>query len=382
MSGKDLDYMRRQIDAIDQKLVMLFERRMAIVDEIAAIKQAQGMSIYHPGREQEVIDRAVGRLGDQSLAPFVKQLFKSMIQLSRRRQGDGSVPQKERLVPDVSPGTVIGYQGNAGSFSEEATLGYYGNGAVTRNFDSFEDVFVALKEGVISYGVLPIENSNTGSIATVVDLMGEYGFYIIGEQIVKARYNLLACPGADIAGITQVYSHPQGFLQCHAFLEEHRDWMQIPYKNTATSAKYVSEQGNPAYASLSAARAGELYGLISLAENVHDNDFNYTRFAVIGPEMIENAACDKISILFTLDHVPGSLFSALSAFPKYGANILKIESRPIKGVSWEYFFYLDFSGNFSDEKTPALIEEVRSRCGYFRILGNYQACPMPAGKDA
>jgi chorismate mutase/prephenate dehydratase len=381
MSGKDLDYMRRQIDAIDQKLVMLFERRMTIVDEIAAIKQAQGMSIYHPGREQEVIDRAVGRLGDQSLAPFVKQLFKSMIQLSRRRQGDGSIPQKERLAPDVSPGTVIGYQGVQGSFSEEATLGYYRNGADTRHFDSFEDVFVALKEGVISYGVLPIENSNTGSIATVVDLMGEYGCYIIGEQIVKVRYHLWGLPGAPFSGITHVYSHPQGFLQCHDFLDEHRDWMQVPYKNTATSAKYVSEQGDPAYASLSSPRAGELYGLTPLAEHVHDNDFNYTRFAVIGPGMIENAACDKISILFTLDHVPGSLFSALSAFPKYGANILKIESRPIKGVSWEYFFYLDFSGNMAGQKTVELLDEVKSHCNYFKLLGNYQACPMPAGKD-
>jgi len=381
MSGKDLTIMRQQIDAIDHKLVTLFERRMAIVDEIAAIKQANGLDIYHPGREQEVIDRAVGRLTDQSLVPFVRELFLNMMQLSRKRQGEG-VPAAVKKKPTLSPGTAIGYQGVRGSFSEEATLGYFGGQAAFQNYDAFEDVFAALKNGEIQYGVLPIENSNTGSIATVVDLMGEYGFYIIGEEIVKVRYHLWGIPGAGLSDITHVYSHPQGFLQCHELMDEHRDWLQVPYKNTATSAKYVSEQGNKAYASLSSIRAGELYGLAPLIENVQDNDFNYTRFAVIGPEMIADETCDKISIVFSLDHVPGSLFSALSAFPKYGANILKIESRPIKGVSWEYFFYLDFSGNMGDDATRVLLTEVKTHCNFFKLLGNYQACAMPDGKDA
>ena len=275
---KNLDIMRKQIDAIDHKLVTLFERRMAIVDEIAALKQANGLDIYHPERERAVIDRAVGRLTDQSLIPFVRELFMNMMQLSRKRQGEG-LPAAEKAKPSVSPDTVIGYQGVRGSFSEEATLGYFGGKASFRNYDAFEDVFVALKEGEIQYGVLPIENSNTGSIAAVVDLMGEYGFYIIGEEIVKVRYHLWGLPGASLSGITHVYSHPQGFLQCHELLDAHRDWLQVPYKNTATSAKYVSEQGNNAYASLSSIRAGELYGLTPLVENVQDNDYNYTRFA-------------------------------------------------------------------------------------------------------
>lgn len=380
MSGKDLDFMRKQIDAIDHKLVTLFERRMAIVDEIADIKKANGLDIYHPEREQAVIDRAVGRLGDQSLVPFVRELFMNMMHLSRKRQGEG-MPATMRRKPHLSPDTVIGYQGVRGSFSEEATLGYFGKDAFFRNYDAFEDVFIALKKGEIQYGVLPIENSNTGSIATVVDLMGEYGFYIIGEEIVKVRYHLWGVPGADLADVTHVYSHPQGFLQCHELLDAHRDWLQVPYKNTATSAKYVREQTNPAYASLSSIRAGELYDLQPLVENVHDNDYNYTRFAVIGPEMIADESCDKVSIVFSLDHVPGSLFSALSAFPKYGANILKIESRPIKGVSWEYFFYLDFSGNMADGTTKDLLADVESHCNACKLLGNYHACAMPDGKE-
>jgi len=380
MSGKNLDIMRKQIDAIDHKLVTLFERRMAIVDEIADIKRANGLEIYHPEREQAVIDRAVGRLSDQSLVPFVRELFMNMMQLSRKRQGEG-MPMAVRRKPPVSADTSIGYQGVRGSFSEEATLGYFGGDASFQNYDAFADVFVALKNGEIQYGVLPIENSNTGSIATVVDLMGEYGFYIIGEEIVKVRYHLWGLPGADLADITHVYSHPQGFLQCHELMDAHRDWLQVPYKNTATSAKYVSEQGDTANASLSSIRAGELYDLAPLAENVQDNDYNYTRFAVIGPEMTADEFCDKISIVFSLDHVPGSLFSALSAFPKYGANILKIESRPIKGVSWEYFFYLDFNGNMADDTTRELLAEVKTHCNFFKLLGNYQACAMPNGKE-
>ena len=115
MSGKDLTIMRQQIDAIDHKLVTLFERRMAIVDEISAVKQANGLSIYHPGREQEVIDRAVGRLTDQSLIPFVRELFMNMMQLSRKRQGEG-VPSAVKTKPAVSADTMIGYQGVRGSF--------------------------------------------------------------------------------------------------------------------------------------------------------------------------------------------------------------------------------------------------------------------------
>jgi chorismate mutase/prephenate dehydratase len=381
MPGKDLDQMRAQIDAIDLKLVALFEKRMSIVDGIASVKQERGLPIYHPGRERQVVNRAVDRLNDQSLAPFVREFFRSLMQLSRRRQEQDAEAVPVRSAPSVSAGAVIGYQGVEGSFSEEASIGYFGPNASFRHYDAFEDVFIALKNGEIQYGVLPIENSNTGSIATVVDLLGEYGFYIVGEQIVQVRYHLWGVPGASVSDITHVYSHPQGFLQCHNFLDGHRDWLQVPYKNTATSAKYVAEQGNASLAALSSVRAGDLYGLVSLAENVHDNDDNYTRFAIIGPEMAAGPDCDKVSIVFTLDHVPGSLFSALSPFAKHGANILKIESRPIQGVSWEYCFYLDFSGNTADDTTHAILQEVESHCHFFKLLGNYRACPMPGGKE-
>lgn len=264
-----------------------------------------------------------------------------------------------------------GFQGVEGSFSHQALTEYFGEEAEAVSFRSFRDVFEALDKGDISYGVLPLENSSTGGISEVYDLLGEYGFYIVGEKNIKVCHNLLGIRGADISEICEVYSHIQGFLQSKAFFEKHPEWKQVNYHNTAKSAQHVRNENSKTKACVASKKASEIYGLEILAENINDSDKNYTRFIVICRELEVSTQARKISIVATLPHKVGSLYSVLKHFADNDSSLMKIESRPILGKPWEYAFYIDFQGNMLDRKTKNIFKELAAEGVDYKFLGNY-----------
>lgn len=266
---------------------------------------------------------------------------------------------------------TVGFQGVAGSFSEEALFNYFPNDVDTKTFEQFEDVFIGLERSEIHYGVLPIENSSTGAIATVYDLLNQYDCYIVGETYVKPIQNLLGVRGSKIEDIKEVYSHPQGFEQSKTFLSKH-PWRHIPYYNTARSAAFISEQNNPTIGAIASKKAADLYGLDVLAENINCNQHNTTRFIIIGKSLKVNSVCDKISVVLSTKHTAGALYNALKTFATNGINMLKIESRPVQHTPWEYYFYIDIEGNLEDPDIAKTVDQMKIDCHHFKLLGNYK----------
>ncbi len=266
----------------------------------------------------------------------------------------------------------VGFQGVRASFSHQALIEYFGDSEDTACFSRFEQVFEALENEKIRYGVLPIENSSTGGIAEVYDLLRKYGFYIVGEKCIKVDHNLLGIKGAEILDIDEIYSHEQGFLQCKEFLDSHENWRLIPYFNTAKSAELIKDENLKRKGCIASKKAAEVYGLDILKTNINYNVNNHTRFIIIEKNMKFSEDLDKISVVIALAHKSGALYSILRYFEEYNSNMIKIESRPMVDKSWEYFFYIDFHGNLLEEGTKNLLKDIEKDSLYFKFLGNYK----------
>lgn len=235
----------------------------------------------------------------------------------------------------------------------------------------FADVVKAVREGQADYGVVPMENSSTGGITEVYDLIQHYDCAIVGEQMVKIEHVLLGVPGATIEDIDTVYSHPQGFAQCREFFLEHRDWKQQPYFSTAQSAEKVAREGKKNQAAVASRTAGRLYGLEILEDTIAFNSSNYTRFFIIGPTLEIADDADKITLVLSVRHEPGALYHVLGYFFYGGMNMTHLESRPIKGKPFEYFFHIDVMGKLKDPANAQTLRGIESMSTYFKILGNY-----------
>ena len=381
----DLSEIRESINEVDQSLAQLFEKRMELVALVAEYKIENDIPILNSEREKQVIDRALESLRDKSLSREMEIFFNELMAISREYQsryidekfvaqtrGSDEAWGISALASRETKKLKIGFQGVEGSFSEEALLNYFGKEAVTSSFRLFEDVFKAIDAGDIDYGILPIENSSTGSVNEVYDLLRKYGCHINGEIVLKVKQNLLGVKGARMEDIKEVYSHSQGFQQSAEFFKEHSSWKLIPYHNTALGAKLVSEAGDISRAAVASERAAAIYGLDILKENLNFNSKNYTRFVIVGKDLELDESSDKISVVLTVRHKAGSLCDVLRLFSQEGLNLLKIESRPIMDKSWEYFFHLDFEGNLQDPHVSRIMDQIRSRTTYFKILGNYR----------
>ena len=269
----------------------------------------------------------------------------------------------------------VGCYGAKGSYTYEAMEQQFaGKEREESYFPLFEDVVKAVKDGTIDYGVLPIENSSTGGITEVYDLIQKYDCAVVGEQLVKIEHNLLGIPGATLDDIDTVYSHPQGFRQCRPFFNEHRDWTLEPYFSTSRSAERVAEDGRKNQAAVASRTAARLYGLSVLAENIYFNASNYTRFFIIAPKMEIAEDADKITLVISVKHEPGALYHVLGYFFYGGMNMTHLESRPMEGRPFEYFFHIDVKGRIHDPSNAQTLHGLASMCTYFKVLGNYPSC--------
>lgn len=369
---EDLDYLRKQIDEIDDEMVKLFLKRMEVVCSVADYKRKNGMEVLVRSREEQVIERHISNIEDETQKCEVKEFLESLMYLSRKAQ-------KEMLSEKIAAAEKadeklqgkVGYSGVEGSFSHEALLEYFGEDIEAKGYLTFKNVFEALKNDEIRYGVLPIENSSTGSITEVYDLLGKYSFYIVGEQCIHVEHNLLGIKDTKLSDINEVYSKDQGFLQCTEFFESYPRWKLIPYVNTAKSAEYISQENSKNKACVASKKAARVYGLDIIKENINNIKNNNTRFVVVGKSMQVNEKCNKISVAVTLPHKVGSLYSVLKHFAENNSNMVKIESRPIADKPWEYVFYIDFNGNLLEKNTNNTLESIERESLYFKLLGNY-----------
>ncbi|MGH4137958.1 prephenate dehydratase [Clostridium sp.] len=371
----DLDIvdLRNQIDKIDASLLSQFENRMEVVLKIAQYKKKNNMEILNGAREDAVIKKNLDLVKNNNLLLEVEEFFKSVMEISRGYQNK-NLKQDRVLVRDEK--LTVGFYGVKGSFSEEALKGYFGEEVDTKSLSEFEDIFLDLIYGKINYGVIPIENSSTGAISEVYDLLNKYNFYIIGEKYLKISQNLMGIKESTLDEIKEVYSHSQGLEQSMEFLKGYKHWKLVPFNSTAKSAELVCERQDKTLAAIASSKAAEIYGLKILQKNVNSNATNTTRFVVIGKEMETTDESNKISLVLSTTHKAGSLYSILKYFAENNINLLKIESRPIVDKPWEYFFYIDLEGNINENKVVTAIDLIKMNSRYFKTLGNYRSAML------
>ena len=380
----ELEQLRKSIDAIDRQLLPLFLERMEVCSKVADYKRASGMAVLDSAREQQVLENKLKLLKElgksEDLKDEVYDFFHAVMAISRIRQTRELTGPENRVRIETilakaearKETPTVCYFGSEGSYSESAAISYFGEGTKRFSAATFSEAFEKLKEEEADYLVLPIENSSTGTIAEVMELLLSHGYFIVGEEKIAIRHCLLGIKGATLDDVKTVYSHEQGILQCSEFLRQLKDVRCEEYYSTARSAKAVAEKQDKSLAAIAGKRNAQMLGLEVLAENINTNATNTTRFAVIAKKPEVDEACDKVSIAFTLPHESGQLHRLLACFAQAGLNLLKLESRPIANQPFEYMFLADYTGNLLDDDVRAVTDSVIEGTQEFTLLGNYK----------
>ncbi len=265
--------------------------------------------------------------------------------------------------------TRVAFQGEKGAFSEEAVLKYFGEVELLP-CRSLRDVFGAVAEGKTDFGVVPVENSQAGSINETYDLLLKYDLNIYGEVALEVNHCLMAPEGESLESIKTVYSHPQALAQCEEFLRKLGVEI-VPTYDTAGSAKLVREKGLINCAAVASKRVSDIYRMQILAEDIQTIPSNYTKFFVISTGTSEYAERNKTSIVFATRNAPGALYHCLGAFATRGINLTKLESRPSKDEPWEYVFYVDLEGHMDDDVCGQALKALEEKTSFLKILGSY-----------
>lgn len=297
----------------------------------------------------------------QSLNELDRQIQKLLEQKARIQQKVRDVVENPRVV----------YQGEPGAYSDIASHLFFGEDVNARGLHQFKDSFAALKNGTADYAVLPIENSFTGAIRQVYELLIEYDCYMVGETTVPIEHCLAGIPGATLDDIESVYSHEQGIFQCEKFLDNYPDWKRVPCADTAGSAKMVSESGDIHKAAICSTRAAEIYNLEILKPSIQTKQNNTTRFVVVSPKMELREGRNKLCLSFVVKRGADSLHTVLSILANHGLKLIHIESRPVVDRNWEYIYFLESTGNLTDPGMEDIIASVQKATTNLRVFGNY-----------
>lgn len=267
---------------------------------------------------------------------------------------------------------TIGFSGVRGAYAEEAIYKLYHPEAIeVVALSGFEEVKEAVESNLVDYGILPLENSTTGAIHEVYDLLRDSELYLVSEVCLPIRHCLLGLPQAEIAEIKRVYSHEQGLSQCDKWIKKNK-LEKIALGNTAISALHVSKHQDRSWAAIASEDAAKMYNLKVLQREIGNQPINATRFGLLSKSAVVNKHADSTSIVLTTAHKAGALYDILRVFAKANVNLFRIESRPIPNRPWEYYIYLDAEGSILDSGIAQVIEAIKARCSFYKFLGSYK----------
>src|SRR2546427_2195140 len=264
---------------------------------------------------------------------------------------------------------VVAYQGEAGAFSEEGALALLPD-AELQPVPSIRKVFESVEVGRAAWGLVPMDNSQAGSINETYVLFLRHGLHLVGETVVRVDHCLLALPGSAIDDLREVVSHPQAIAQSEEFLNALDVTVRAEY-NTAGAAKRIADDHLEQVAAIASRRAAELYGLEVLADRIQTYPDNYTRFGALSRDPSPLGKADKSSFVFGVGHVAGSLYRCLGAFAERHLNLTKLESRPRPGRPWEYVFYADVDAAAQAPEMVDALADLSEHATFTRLLGTY-----------
>lgn len=356
-----LDEARNEIHEIDKKIAALFCERMDAVKKVAEHKKEHGLPITDMAREQLLIEKNSQFVADPCVREFYVHFLKNTMEIAKSYQ--------RRYIS----GMRVAYSGTEGAFAWIAARKLF-HGANYIPYASFADAYDAVLKGDCDAVVLPIENSFNGAVGQVADLLFSGSLYINAATEIAVTQDLLGLPDAKIEDITDVYSHSQALGQCKKYIEDH-GFLEHEYANTALAAKYVAENKLKNIAAIASAEAAEIYGLKVLAENINQSRSNTTRFiACTRSENIPPVDAKNIhSILtFTVKNEAGALAKAIEVIGRHQFNMTALRSRPMRELSWQYYFYIELEGNVHSKDGDDMLHQLLKCCDRVKVIGTYK----------
>ena len=354
---KSLAQLRTEIDAVDQELLTLLNRRAGFAHEVGEIKKVEGSPVYRPEREAQVIlglqNANPGPLKPTNIATIWREIMSACRALE--------APQR------------VAYLGPAGTFSEQAAVNFFGASIEHVACASFDEVFHAAAAGTADFGVVPVENSTEGVVTRSLDLLLQSPLHIVGEISLLVRHHLLR-QSASLEGIEAVLAHPQALAQCQGWLSKHLPNVERrAVSSNAEGARLAAT--NPAWAGIASERAGSEFGLHLAAHAIQDDAYNRTRFAVVClPQTLQAPQAsgrDCVSLVVSVPNRPGAVHDILVPLKQHGVSMTRFESRPARSGQWEYYFYIDIQGHPSQPHVEAALADLRALCAFYKVLGTY-----------
>ncbi|KAF0161440.1 MAG: phospho-2-dehydro-3-deoxyheptonate aldolase [Ignavibacteria bacterium] len=372
---KDISNLRESINKVDESLIKLLSKRRELSKSVILAKESSRSAIRDQKRESDLLNRLIKLGKKEGLdSHFLTNVFYEIIEDSVRLQQN--YIQNKINKSEKRSSISISFQGIEGSYSYLAAQKYFSHSNYSLNFHFkklFSEVVEAAEKGEADYAILPIENTTSGGINEVYDLLLHTTLSIVGEEKFQVKHCLVAIEDIPLNKIKKVYAHHQAAAQCSKFLETIPKAAIEYFADTAMSVQRVAEEGNQHFAAIASEEAAKLYGLKILKIDIANQAENFTRFLIATrkPQKVDTRIPCKTSIVMATSHTPGSLVDALGVFRKYQVNLLKLESRPIIGNPWEEMFYLDFEGNIFDEQIQKVLEELGHYTRFMKVLGSY-----------
>ncbi len=349
---------RESINSIDKEMARLFCERMDAVKLVAEHKREHGIPVFDSEREAEVIKSNSLLIEDEELRAYYVNYIKSLMDISKNYQ--------HRILE----GARIAYCGVEGAFAHIAAKSIFPD-ALLESYPSFEEAYQSVENGVCDSVVLPIENSYAGEVAQVADLMFEGSLFVNGIYDLHITHNLLGTPDADISDITTVVSHPQALSQCGKYISE-KGFKSVKAANTAIAAQSVAEGADKSIAAIASRETAKLYNLKVLDHHINSSNSNTTRFAVFSRAQNKvPQGSNNFILIFTVNNEAGALAKAINIIGKYGFNMKALRSRPIKSVSWQYYFYAEGEGDIESENGKKMLSNLSDYCDKVSVVGTF-----------
>lgn len=357
MTTDNLLALREQIDKIDREVQQLVSERAKIAIEVGSMKRKmqQDDVFYRPEREaqilQNIIDRNTGPLSEKQITAIFRTILTACLSLQQAIK--------------------IAYLGPAGTYSQSAAFKHFGFETNTVPVASIDQIFREIESDNAHYGVVPIENSSTGTISQTLDALIHSPLAICGEIILPIHHNLLVKNNAvAFSNIKKVYAHEQALMQCRQWLNSNVPNAElIAVSSNGAAAQLVQTEENAA--AIASDLAAEIYQLSLLEKNIEDLAQNETRFLILGKQKVAPTHKDKTSLLITTPHTPGSLIDLLQPFASNHVNISLIESRPYRDRNWSYIFFIDIDGHQQDLPVKKALEALAEKSILLHVLGSY-----------